>query len=68
MTENDRLRILRLTNPFASSEVEMPVGLDFVSMGVSTSLDTNGLGGGSPPSLSRYQIFPRIPRKKRRPR
>ncbi|WP_260583993.1 hypothetical protein [Sphingopyxis sp. PET50] len=32
--------------PFASSEVEMPIGLSAIPMGVSTSLDTNGIWGG----------------------
>ena len=30
------------SKPFASSAVEMPIGLGVSSMGVSTSLDTNG--------------------------
>src|SRR3546814_14722039 len=34
-------RLLQI-NPLASSEVEMPLGLGARSMGVSTSLDTNG--------------------------
>ncbi|SBV34230.1 Excinuclease ABC, C subunit-like protein (fragment) [uncultured Sphingopyxis sp.] len=33
---------MRLKYPFASSEVEMPIGLVAMPMGVSTSLDTNG--------------------------
>src|SRR3546814_2396901 len=33
---------LRPSTPFASSEVEIPLGLGVTSMGVSTSLDTNG--------------------------
>ena len=35
-------------SPFASSEVEMPLGLGATSMGVSTSLDTSGNRGRSP--------------------
>jgi hypothetical protein len=37
-----RYRVLGILNPFASSEVEMPLGLGAASMGVSTSLDTSG--------------------------
>ena len=35
-------RHIGLVTPFASSEVEMPLGLGATSTGVSTSLDTNG--------------------------
>src|SRR3546814_13391946 len=38
---------LRPSTPFASSEVEIPLGLGVTSMGVSTSLDTNGKRGAS---------------------
>src|SRR3546814_15178457 len=38
---------LRPSTPFASSEVEMPLGLGVTSMGVSSSLDTNGKRGAS---------------------
>ena len=42
---NDRKWTPNQPKPFASSEVEMPLGLDAISMGVSTSLDTNGERG-----------------------
>ena len=50
MARNDRLQTLpSLPNPFASSEVEMPLGLGLAPMGVSTSLDTNGKRGRAAP-------------------
>src|SRR3546814_7804554 len=47
MPATGRNQPLRPSTPFASSEVEMPLGLGVTSMGVSTSLDTNGKRGAS---------------------
>ena len=45
---NDRHRLPTCSpTPFASSEVEMPLGRSATSMDVSTSLDTNGQRGAS---------------------